>query len=144
MSLIDDIRRAQVNEAEDAVIRRLEACGLIDRRSATATVTDIRDRKIASQDDLSTVPASGLIHDVMQLNADLHASNEALMCDVLDMRAVMQCMVAGIKHLAEISRQWEPLTKTAQVRMCGNSVSPPVAAALVRANLAELAIRRAA
>lgn len=36
------------------------------------------------------------------------------------------------------------LTKTAQVRMVGNSVCPPVAAALVRANLAELAIRRAA
>jgi DNA (cytosine-5)-methyltransferase 1 len=36
------------------------------------------------------------------------------------------------------------LTKTSQVRMCGNSVCPPVAAALVRANLAELAIRRAA
>ena len=29
-----------------------------------------------------------------------------------------------------------PLTKTAQVRMCGNSVSPPQAAALVRANFA--------
>ena len=36
------------------------------------------------------------------------------------------------------------LTKTAHVRMCGNSVCPPLAAALVRANLAELAIRRAA
>lgn len=36
------------------------------------------------------------------------------------------------------------LTKTAQVRMVGNSVCPPLAAALVRANLAELAIRRAA
>lgn len=36
------------------------------------------------------------------------------------------------------------LTKTAQVRMCGNAVCPPVAAAIVRANLAELAIRRAA
>ena len=36
------------------------------------------------------------------------------------------------------------LTKTAQVRMCGNSVSPPVAAAIVRANLEELAIRRSA
>jgi DNA (cytosine-5)-methyltransferase 1 len=36
------------------------------------------------------------------------------------------------------------LTKTAQVRMCGNSVSPPVAAALVRANLQDMAIRRAA
>lgn len=32
------------------------------------------------------------------------------------------------------------LTKTAQVRMCGNSVCPPLAAALVRANLGELAV----
>jgi DNA (cytosine-5)-methyltransferase 1 len=30
------------------------------------------------------------------------------------------------------------LSKTAQVRMCGNSVCPPVAAALVRANVPEL------
>lgn len=29
----------------------------------------------------------------------------------------------------------KPLTKTAQIRMCGNSVSPPVAAAVVRAQL---------
>ncbi|MBR2819822.1 MAG: DNA cytosine methyltransferase [Reyranella sp.] len=31
----------------------------------------------------------------------------------------------------------KPLSKTAQVRMCGNSVCPPVAEAIVRANLAE-------
>jgi DNA (cytosine-5)-methyltransferase 1 len=36
------------------------------------------------------------------------------------------------------------LTKTAQVRMCGNSVCPPVAAALVSANLSEMATRRVA
>jgi DNA (cytosine-5)-methyltransferase 1 len=30
------------------------------------------------------------------------------------------------------------LTKTAQVRMCGNSVCPPLAAALVRANVADM------
>lgn len=36
------------------------------------------------------------------------------------------------------------LTKTAQVRMCGNSVSPPVAAAIVLANLQEMAICRKA
>lgn len=35
-------------------------------------------------------------------------------------------------------------TKTAQVRMCGNSVSPPVAAAIVRANVTELEERNAA
>jgi DNA (cytosine-5)-methyltransferase 1 len=33
-----------------------------------------------------------------------------------------------------------PLTKTAQVRMCGNSVCPPIAAALVAANCNDLAI----
>lgn len=32
------------------------------------------------------------------------------------------------------------LTKTAQVRMCGNSVCPPIAAALVSANCADLAV----
>ena len=31
------------------------------------------------------------------------------------------------------------LTKTAQVRMVGNSVCPPLAASLVRANLADMA-----
>lgn len=34
------------------------------------------------------------------------------------------------------------LTRTAQVRMCGNSVCPPIAAALVRANCADLAAKQ--
>lgn len=34
------------------------------------------------------------------------------------------------------------LTKTAQVRMCGNSVCPPIAAALVRANCGDMARRQ--
>lgn len=37
-----------------------------------------------------------------------------------------------------------PLTKTAQIRMCGNSVSPPAAEALVRANFNEFASQRIA
>ncbi len=36
------------------------------------------------------------------------------------------------------------LTKTEQVRMVGNSVCPPLAAALVRANVPDMAVRRAA
>lgn len=32
------------------------------------------------------------------------------------------------------------LTKEQQIRMCGNSVCPPVAAAIVRANVPEMAI----
>ncbi len=31
-----------------------------------------------------------------------------------------------------------PLSKAAQVRMCGNSVCPPIAEALVKANYAEI------
>ena len=34
----------------------------------------------------------------------------------------------------------KPLTKTAQVRMCGNSVCPPVAAAIISANCGETAL----
>ena len=49
-----------------------------------------------------------------------------------------------IEHGIDERGQRLELTKTAQVRMCGNSVCPPLAAALVRVNLGELAIRRAA
>jgi DNA (cytosine-5)-methyltransferase 1 len=37
-----------------------------------------------------------------------------------------------------------PLTKTAQVRMCGNSVCPPIAAAIVRANYRDIELERVA
>lgn len=37
----------------------------------------------------------------------------------------------------ELDVDGRPLTRTAQIRMCGNSVAPPVAAALVRANCTE-------
>jgi len=38
----------------------------------------------------------------------------------------------------------DALTKTAQVRMCGNSVCPPIASAIVGANLQPMDVRRAA
>jgi DNA (cytosine-5)-methyltransferase 1 len=44
----------------------------------------------------------------------------------------------------ETGADGEPMTKTAQVRMCGNSVSPPPAEALVRANYSEIAEGRIA
>ncbi len=44
----------------------------------------------------------------------------------------------------ETGANGEPMTKTAQVRMCGNSVSPPPAEALVRANYSEIAEGRIA
>ena len=40
-------------------------------------------------------------------------------------------------QIAPVGPKGKPLTKTAQIRMCGNSVAPPVAAAIVRANLGD-------
>ncbi|WP_441620547.1 DNA cytosine methyltransferase [Cupriavidus sp. RAF12] len=40
--------------------------------------------------------------------------------------------------IAPIMANGKPLPKHAQVRMCGNSVSPPMAAALVRANVPDM------
>ena len=42
-------------------------------------------------------------------------------------------------HIAPVVNG-KPLTKTAQVRMCGNSVCPPLAEAIVRANVPELSV----
>lgn len=47
-------------------------------------------------------------------------------------------------YVIERGADGRALSKAAQVRMCGNSVCPPLAAALVRANYAERALRRAA
>lgn len=43
------------------------------------------------------------------------------------------------RYRIDVEHEGRPLTRTAQVRLCGNAVCPPVAAALVRANLAEAA-----
>lgn len=40
----------------------------------------------------------------------------------------------------DITYNGKPLSKASQVRMCGNSVCPPLAAAIVRANAADLAV----
>jgi DNA (cytosine-5)-methyltransferase 1 len=48
-------------------------------------------------------------------------------------------------YVIEFEREGRPLSKAAQVRMCGNSVCPPLARALVEANFAhELAFEVAA
>lgn len=47
-------------------------------------------------------------------------------------------------YIIDVGADGHPLTKSEQVRMCGNSVCPPMAEALVSANCTELVARRAA
>lgn len=44
-------------------------------------------------------------------------------------------------YIIEFQRNGKKLSKSAQVRMCGNSVAPPVAEALVRANMGQTSLR---
>jgi len=46
-------------------------------------------------------------------------------------------------YIIDRGARGEPMTKTAQVRMCGNSVCPPLARAIVAANYRELGAERA-
>lgn len=47
-------------------------------------------------------------------------------------------------YMIDVEYRGKPMTKTAQVRMVGNSVCPPLAEAIVRANLAADLAERAA
>ncbi|MNL64642.1 Modification methylase HpaII [compost metagenome] len=46
-------------------------------------------------------------------------------------------------YIIDRGAKGEPMTKTAQVRMCGNSVCPPLARAIVAANYIERGQERA-
>lgn len=65
---------------------------------------------------------------------------------IIDMVPDWEKLFVDGEQVADItSIEWRPLTKSAQVRMCGNSVCPPMARALIQANFAhERQIVRAA
>lgn len=87
---------------------------------------------------------------VVDLVADVgSASTGAVGADIgmpmLQPRLLYCGQVAPDSYVIEQGAIGRQLNKAAQVRTCGNSVCPPVAAALVRANYAEQgAFRRAA
>jgi DNA (cytosine-5)-methyltransferase 1 len=63
---------------------------------------------------------------------------------MLQPRELARAQGFGDDYLLEAPHLGRPLPKHAQVRMVGNSVCPPMAEALARANYAEAAARRAA
>ncbi len=76
------------------------------------------------------------------------AGQEYLIADIgmrmLQPRELYRAQGFPEAYLIDRGADGRALSKAAQVRMCGNSVCPPVAAALVAANYAEQAMRRAA
>jgi len=63
---------------------------------------------------------------------------------MLQPRELYMAQGFGPGYIIDRGADGRPLSKTAQVRMCGNSVCPPVAAALVRRNYAEMTLQAVA
>ncbi len=69
------------------------------------------------------------------------AANCRLIAAAPDLLGALQVCAS---HIIDRGADGRPLSKAAQVRMCGNSVCPPLAEALVRANYSERQALRAA
>ncbi|MEA5034203.1 DNA (cytosine-5-)-methyltransferase [Cloacibacillus evryensis] len=63
---------------------------------------------------------------------------------MLQPRELFRAQGFGDDYIIDPEYNGKPLSKSAQVRMCGNSVCPPVAEAIVRANCGEMAARKVA
>ena len=76
----------------------------------------------------------GVQSDILTLSEDLTKKGHEVFVATTTGELLEELKSKGARHL-DIDFNGKPMTKTAQVRMCGNSVCPPLAAAIVRANL---------
>lgn len=90
---------------------------------------------------LTTKDRFGLV--TVNINGETYAIADIGM-RMLTPRELYRAQSFPDSYIIDPEFEGKPLTKTAQVRMCGNSVPPAVAEALVRANVAEQREERAA
>ena len=60
MSLLNDIKIAQVRAGEDAVCRRLEQLGLVDRKKESQIEADARRYRFLRNADIDSIEKGGL------------------------------------------------------------------------------------
>lgn len=63
---------------------------------------------VCLQDQRCPSSPTAVAKDALKLSEHMNDRNNALRLYVSDLTAVMLRMVAGIDHLAELARQWEP------------------------------------
>lgn len=90
-------------------------------------------RTVTSKDRLGLVTVQGVEYAISDIGMRMLAPRE-----------LYRAQGFPDSYRIDIEFNGKPLTKTAQVRMCGNSVAPPIAAAIVRANLLQDTIEAAA
>lgn len=127
----------------------------------TSNLIKLRGTNVGSATDepLHTVRAQGLHHAEVRaflikyygadqdprLEEPLHGEEYAIVdigLRMLTPRELYRAQGFPESYRIDLGADGKPLTKTAQVRMCGNSVCPPLSCAIVGANYAEISIER--
>jgi DNA (cytosine-5)-methyltransferase 1 len=90
-------------------------------------------RTVTSKDRLGLVTIHGEPYQIVDIGMRMLSPRELFLAQGFPKDFVIDPIFKG-----------KPMTKTAQVRMCGNSVCPPIAEAIVRAQFGAKALRRAA
>ena len=98
-------------------------------------------RTITSRDRFGLVTIHGIDYQIADIGLRMLAPKELFKAQGFPDSYIMD---KGMTIDAAGNISWIQLTKTEQVRMVGNSVCPPLAAALVRANLPELIVQKVA
>jgi DNA (cytosine-5)-methyltransferase 1 len=108
----------------------------LSQYNGTAVGQEVTDpiNTIPSHDrfGLVTIEVDGKPHCIIDIAMRMLTPRELFLCQGFPPQYVIDRTASG-----------EPITKTEQVQMVGNSVSPPLAAALVRANCPDLIARPA-
>jgi DNA (cytosine-5)-methyltransferase 1 len=81
-------------------------------------------RTVTSKDRFGLVTVEGVEYQIADIGMRMLAPRE-----------LYRAQGFPDSYRIDVEYNGKPMTKTAQVRMCGNSVCPPLAAAIVRANL---------
>lgn len=89
---------------------------------------------------IPTLDRFGLVAVTVMLEGERYVIADIAM-RMLQPRELYSAQGFPAEYIIDRGVDGKKLTKTEMVRMCGNSVSPPIAAALVRANVPELIVR---
>ncbi len=108
------------------------------RAGALRVAAFLREHGVELDGEFATVTINGCNYVIVDIGMRMLVPRELFRCQgfpesyVIDRAWVIDPKTGTLTEV--------PLTKEQQIRMCGNSVCPPVAEALVRANVPELSI----
>lgn len=139
--LTDPIHTITAQDHHSLVTARLERGAKSRSADVRAFLTKFYGTSTGQQATLplGTVTANGWKYGLVTIHGEQYEIADIGM-RMLQPRELFRAQGFPDTYVIERGADGEPLTKTAQIRLCGNSVCPPIAAAIVRANIPREAV----